>query len=156
MYGFEFPVHGVAVDIVRPKDEQAIQRRELVIHPKIAALDVTVGDVYWYENRRRHYVVQEILENAIRCVYVRKNGNIAEENLGAGEFSVNLRMKEKSDPRYLHSFLVKDQRKYRKGMDRKRVIDLFLSDERIRKLGSASLLKFCKEDIQEHYSWYRL
>lgn len=157
MYSFDFPVHGRrATAIVTPKEEQAILRSEPIKpSPKIKELGVAVGDMYFFEDRRRTIVVREINENAVKCVFQRTSGDFAEEDIGAFTFKAAMRLVKRADPEYWHSYLLRPQVKGKTYQSKPKIVELFKTDERIRKIGEGKHLAFHIEDIKEHYPWYK-
>lgn len=156
MYDFAFPVHGRAAFIVTPQSDRAIPRTEPIRpSPKIAELKLHVGDMYYHADRRRTYVVREIGEHGVRCVFQRTSGDFSEEDIGAFTFTTSMRLVEKGNPEYWHSYLLKPQGKGKDYQSKPMIAELFKADERIRKIGEGKHLAFHKEDIREHYPWYK-
>jgi hypothetical protein len=156
MYDFTFPVHGKAAFIVTPQSDRAIPRTE-PIKPsqKIAELALSVGDMFFHVDRRRTYVIREIGEHGVRCVFQRSSGDFAEEEVGAFTLTTSMRLVEKGNPEYWHSYLLKPQGSGKTYRSKPTIVGLFMVDERIRKIGQGKHLAFHKEDIKEHYSWYK-
>lgn len=156
MYDMTFPVHGKAAFVVTPQSDRAIPRSEPIKPgPKIIELGAQVGDMHFHEYHRRVYVVKEICENYIKCVYQRASGDFSDENISAHNFKMNMRLIKKGNPEYWHSFLVRPQGKGKELQSKPVIVGILKEDERIKKIGAGRELSFHIEDIKEHYPWYK-